>query len=300
MERSLAILFVDIVDSTRLYERLGNVEASGLTRGLLHVMRSTVESNRGTVVKSLGDGLLCAFDDADHAYLAATAMTKSQSDFNLKIRIGIHFGEVVKPDDDKLDIVGDAVNVSARVESLASPGEILATEDFIARLTPRVQVSTKLLVDKKAMKGKSIAIPIHQIRVPEEEDSFECTVASNADLIQRVRDSMFTMHLDYRRREYVINNDRPKVTIGRGDDCDVHILSRQASRQHGAIEFDRETFLLRDHSSNGTWVKSGSNLPLVLRRDSTKLTGSGLIGFGAMPDSEDQDHVVKFWSYIVE
>ncbi len=294
MERTLAVLFVDIVDSTRLYETLGNVEASSLTRGRLQELIRTATGAGGRVIKSLGDGLLCAFEAASAAAAAACDMVLDPSD--LSVRVGLHYGAVVETsDNDDVDIVGDAVNLTARLQSLARPGEILATEDFVVGL-PSVLQARAVLLDRTAVKGKTTQIAIYTLHpLDRVDDSLETTVVGS-QVLAPIRDTSITLQLTYRGETHVIGRAVSKLTVGRGDACDLRIWSKQASRQHGSIEFSRETFILTDHSSNGTYLLSEAGYPIHLHRDSAKVIGAGLIGFGAAPEDEAQDHVVRYRS----
>lgn len=288
-EKNLASLFVDIVDSTRLYERMGNVQATAFTQSILQKLRVVVDNNRGTVVKSLGDGLLCIFASADQAVNAAQAMIDSQDSFKNKVRVGIHFGTAIQRGG---DVFGDAINVTARVESLAKPGEILATEDLIQNLSLGLQ-SLAVKIDSTVVKGKTVPIGIFRIRQPGSlDDSVESTIIG----LDLFKDSAITLHLDYMGQEYTVSRISPKLRIGRAEDCDVKIASRQASREHGSIEFVRESFIISDHSSNGTYIATGDAHPILLRRDSTKLVGKGLLGIGALPDPASPECVIRFWS----
>jgi pSer/pThr/pTyr-binding forkhead associated (FHA) protein len=87
---------------------------------------------------------------------------------------------------------------------------------------------------------------------------------------------------------------RQRLNVGRDESSALRILSRQTSRQHAVIDFSRESFIITDQSTNGTFIRSGRSLPVALKRDSTKLVGTGLIGFGAEPEDAEQDHVAAF------
>ncbi|MBI1207973.1 MAG: FHA domain-containing protein [Azospirillum sp.] len=293
MEVELAIIFVDICDSTRLYERLGNVEATALTQGKLQELRAIVGCHAGRVVKSLGDGLMCVFPTADDCCNAAAAMLEGEASSPVRLRIGCHFGCVVEKGN---DVFGDAINVTARVESLARPNEILATEDAVNRLSPGLKGRTKLL-DTTVVKGKTVPIGIYRFRARETvDDSMESTVVG-LNILDKIRESGLVLHLHYLGREFTVSRTQAKLTIGRDSGCDIHILSKRASRNHGAIEFERESFILRDHSSNGTFIATGESPAIPLIRDATKLVGKGLIGVGAAPAEADgtEDYVIRFW-----
>ncbi|PWC39882.1 adenylate cyclase [Azospirillum sp. TSO35-2] len=273
-----------------LYERVGNATAAALTQGMLAHLRRLVEGNGGGVIKSLGDGLLAAFPACNDSVRAACAMVDIQDQHGLRLRIGIHHGAVIEGVG---DLYGDACNVAARVQQIARPGEILATQTLVAGLSPELRARTKPL-SNVAMKGKAAPIHVHQIRSADEiEDTVDSTTLGFS-MINAPGDAMVTLHLSYHGQEIAMSRALPRVTIGREDTSGLRIASRQTSRQHAVIDFSRESFLLTDHSTNGTFIRSGGSPPVVLRRDSTKLVGNGLIGFGAEALDETQDHVVAF------
>lgn len=290
LEKPLALLFVDIADSTMLYERIGNATAAALTQRVLAHLRRLVEVQRGGVIKSLGDGLLAAFPVCDDSASAACAMMGIQDQHGMRLRIGIHFGAVIEGVG---DLYGDACNVAARVQQIARPGEILATQALVDGLSPDQRSRTKPL-SNVAMKGKAAPIRVHQIRTDDDGDDAIESTTLGFSLVPEASRSMVTLHLSYRGQDITMSSALPRVTIGREDSSGLRIASRQTSRQHAVIDFTRESFLLTDHSTNGTYIRSGGSPPVVLRRDSTKLVGSGLIGFGAEALDESQDHVVAF------
>ncbi|NUB04843.1 FHA domain-containing protein [Azospirillum sp. Vi22] len=291
MEKPLALLFVDIADSTLLYELAGDRKAAALTQRALEGLRRIVGENGGTVVKSLGDGLLACFPMSDGATRAALAMMERQADFGLRLRAGLHFGPVIAGPG---DLYGDACNVAARLESIARPGEILATDDLVDRLSPPLRTRARLL-NSVAVKGKAAPVRVHQIRgddaAPEAEDN--ATVAFTTSIPGNGR-GLPSLRLSGRRADATLTPLLPRVTVGRDEGCGLRIPSRRTSRQHAVIDFSRGGFLLTDHSTNGTFIRTGDSPSLLLRRDSTKLTGSGLIGFGGEPLRPDEDHVLTF------
>ena len=72
-----AVLFVDVTDSTRLYESLGDTVALALINGVFERLEKIVAKYAGTVVKSLGDGIICVFEDPDNAFRAAVEIQTS-------------------------------------------------------------------------------------------------------------------------------------------------------------------------------------------------------------------------------
>ncbi|MEI8394562.1 MAG: adenylate/guanylate cyclase domain-containing protein [Rhodospirillaceae bacterium] len=295
MEVEFTILFIDVCDSTRIYEARGNVEATAIIQGALQRIHRTVLGQKGRVIKNLGDGLMCVFQAPDHGAAAAEDIAADALEVTtpnpVRFRIGLHFGSVVERES---DVFGDAINVAARVESLASPGEILLTDEVVARLSMSVRDRCQF-VDTTTVKGKSVPIRIYKLRRKHaiDDDTSERTVVPSA-LMNPGMSAILTLRLVYLGKGVVVSHDKPKVTIGRSEDSHIIILSRQASRQHGALEFSRESFVLTDHSSNGTYIRTGGGAPILLRRDSTRLVGSGLLGIGAVPERMDDDHVIRF------
>jgi class 3 adenylate cyclase len=124
-ERTLAtILFSDIVDSTAMLESLGDHAWAELLQEHNVRIRSAIDNLRGREMASLGDGFLALFDGAAKAVRAAEVMHQAVEDLGLRLRIGIHTGE--------LEIVGGqargvAVHTAARVASLGGPGQVLVS-----------------------------------------------------------------------------------------------------------------------------------------------------------------------------
>jgi len=122
-ERTLAtILFSDIVDSTATLEKLGDHSWATLLEEHNRRVRAAIDQFRGREMATLGDGFLALFDGPARAVRAAVSMDEAVEDLGLRLRAGIHTGE--------LEIVGGqargvAVHIAARVASLASAGEVL-------------------------------------------------------------------------------------------------------------------------------------------------------------------------------
>lgn len=294
MESSFALLFVDIADSTQLYERLGDAGAATLTRKLLRHLRLVIAVNDGQVIKVMGDGLLAIFPTADDAAWAAGTMAASQRVFSLSLRLGLHYGTAIQGED---DLYGDACNVAARVETLARPGETLATDALVQRLSPRLQ---RRAVRLKAVtvKGKTAPIRIHRLGESGTEDEDDtpdsATIGVTSLSTLPPADGETLLRLTYRGRDIVLRPGQPRLTIGRDEICALRILSRRTSRHHAVIDYSRGGFILTDHSTNGTFLRSGDSRPVTVLRDHARLMGGGLLGFGAEPDGDDQDHVIVF------
>jgi class 3 adenylate cyclase len=118
------VLFVDIVDSTRRAAALGDSAWRELLAGFEASTTAAVERGRGRRVKSTGDGLLATFDGPSQAARTALEIGREAAAAGLEIRAGVHTGECELIGD---DIGGIAVHIASRIESSASPGEVLAS-----------------------------------------------------------------------------------------------------------------------------------------------------------------------------
>lgn len=125
IERVLAtVLFTDIVDSTRQAVTLGDGTWHRILDEHDKFARRTVEQHRGRLVKMTGDGILATFDGPGRAIKCAVALSGGSARLGLRLRAGLHTGEVELRGE---DIAGIAVNTAARIMAEASPGETLVS-----------------------------------------------------------------------------------------------------------------------------------------------------------------------------
>lgn len=125
-ERILAtILFSDIVGSTEQAQQLGDAEWQRVLATHHAIVRRQIDVFRGREVKTTGDGFVVLFDAPARAVQCATAMRRSLRDVDIRVRVGLHTGECDMSDG---DVSGIAVHAAARIESAASPDEILVSQ----------------------------------------------------------------------------------------------------------------------------------------------------------------------------
>src|SRR5437588_7314267 len=133
MERKLAtVLFADLVNSTALVSGQDPEITRRSVTAFFDAVAGCIETHGGTVEKFAGDAVLAAFgipqaheDDAERAVKAAFAILDQVHELGLEARIGIESGEVVVEDGDSTFATGEAVNVAARLQQQAGPGEVL-------------------------------------------------------------------------------------------------------------------------------------------------------------------------------
>jgi class 3 adenylate cyclase len=121
-DRALAtVLFTDIVDSTATAARLGDRAWRDLIERHDATVRHHLHVHRGAEVKTMGDGFLATFDGPARAIRCATSIRDGLRPLDLRVRAGIHTGEVELIGD---DVAGMAVNIGARIGALADPDEV--------------------------------------------------------------------------------------------------------------------------------------------------------------------------------
>jgi class 3 adenylate cyclase len=126
------VAFTDIVRSTELASELGDRRWRELLEIHVSISRREIETARGRLVKSTGDGLLATFDGPARAIRCVAGLGELLRPMGLEIRAGLHTGEVELLGE---DVGGIAVHIAARVGSLASPGEVLVSstvKDLVA------------------------------------------------------------------------------------------------------------------------------------------------------------------------
>ena len=118
------ILLTDIVDSTATLARVGPTEWDRVLTAHFEQARRALDRHRGIEIKTLGDGMLATFDGAARAVRAAFEMHAGAATLGIRLRAGVHTGEV---DAVPGNIRGLAVHIAARVAAAAEPGETLVT-----------------------------------------------------------------------------------------------------------------------------------------------------------------------------
>ncbi len=124
-ERVLAtVLVTDIVDSTALASALGRSRWRELLAQHNELAQRVLDRHQGRLIKTTGDGLLALFDGTERAVQAAAGIGDSVGRLDLRIRAGLHTGEVeLLPG----DVRGLPVHIAARIMSLSAPGEVLVS-----------------------------------------------------------------------------------------------------------------------------------------------------------------------------
>jgi adenylate cyclase len=287
----LAILFADIANSTHIYETLGDKVAKNLIDASIAQLANVTTKYQGTVIKTIGDEIMCTFPTASDAVEAAVEMHQSLADMSFaenpaydspNIYVGIQFGPVIKEGG---DVFGDAVNVAARMVALAKQRQIVTTEGTIMLLSKERQSLTRY-VDKTTVKGKSGVLRIYEVIWEEQDVTVLPTYVPEIPIVK------IRLELTYKDQTIKLDENRPTATFGRQSHNDVVVDDKQVSRSHARIEYNRGKFTLIDQSSNGTMVWFQGKKTVFLEREEIQLLGNGVIGLGrkVTPESETAVH----------
>jgi adenylate cyclase len=294
-EIEVAILFADVVGSTKLYERLGDVRARDMVGICIDVMRAATDQNRGTVIKTMGDEVMSTFTTADDALNAAAQMQKQirmnpslqVDDHTVAIRIGCNFGPVVL---ENRDIFGSAVHTANRMTSQAKAGQIITTATMVERLSNDWRASVRQ-IDVATLKGRSSEVALFEV-LWQSEDVTSMVAAIDIAALDRAGKSQ-RLRLRYQGHEVFVEDGRANITIGRAEENDLVVKGNLISRLHARVEISRNKFMLIDQSTNGTFVLGKDGEEAFVRRDSMQIRGEGLIGLGKAPDS-NSSQVIRY------
>ena len=162
----VSVLFCDVVGSTALGESTDPEAYRALLAQYFERMKGIVERHGGSVEKFIGDAVMAVFgvpavheDDALRACRAAAEMREAFPALGIEGRIGVSTGEVVTGTDERL-ATGDALNVAARLQQAAQPGEVLVGQPTLALVRDAVKVEP---VEPLELKGKAEPVPAYRL-----------------------------------------------------------------------------------------------------------------------------------------
>ncbi len=289
----LAILFADVVGSTRLYELMGDLKARDMVAICIDVMRNATEQHQGTVIKTMGDEVMASFPSADQALNAAAVMQQQISRHSqlkvegqpVAIRIGCHFGPVVL---ENRDVFGATVHTANRMTSQAKAGQIMTTAAMVEKLSPQWRAAVRQ-VDIATLKGQGSEVALYEVLWQTED----VTSMVPAIALAGRNGPAVRLRLRVQDRDIVLDEQHPAIAIGRAEDNDVVVKGNLISRLHARIEINRHKFVLIDQSTNGTFVQTDDGDEAFVRRDSLQIKGKGLIGLGKLPEA-DSPQTIRF------
>jgi class 3 adenylate cyclase len=171
---SLTFLFSDLKGSTELYDRVGDLVAFDLVNEHFRLLQEIITSERGAVVKTIGDAVMAAFETPDRAIAAAIRMREAMSDLgsqrqhqSLVLKMGIHEGSCLAVTlNAQQDYFGQTVNIASRVQGLATSRSIVVTEQVVenAQASALLQTSgLKPALRRVALSGIADEMSVYEI-----------------------------------------------------------------------------------------------------------------------------------------
>ncbi|MEJ2059290.1 MAG: adenylate/guanylate cyclase domain-containing protein [Gammaproteobacteria bacterium] len=280
------IMFVDVVDSTSLYETLGDQDAQAVIAKCLRMAETNIRMSRGETIKVSGDEVMALFTSEEAAVRAALKNldTIPQADMghgvHVELHTGLYHGPVIRAEG---DVYGDAVNVAARLTSMSQPGQILTTRQTAESLRADLRERTRKLYDT-TVKGREQPLEVYEVLGVSEGDPTGILAPETdymaARQVLKLRCGEKLIEIPPFRKEFI---------LGRDESCDL--IPRDTtfvSRKHARIAYRRDKFVLQDHSTNGTYIKSQDGNVVHLHQEALPLTGRGKISLGKIITPNDK------------
>jgi class 3 adenylate cyclase len=171
---SLTFLFSDLKGSTELYDRVGDLVAFDLVKEHFRVLNEIIASEKGAVVKTIGDAVMATFATPDRAVAAAIRMRDAMTDLgeqrqqkSLLLKMGIHEGPCLAVSlNDRQDYFGQTVNIAARVQALAATRAIVATGQVVENSQVSAVLATsglKPMLRRTTLRGIADEISVYEV-----------------------------------------------------------------------------------------------------------------------------------------
>src|ERR1700674_1749715 len=275
VRKTVAILFADVVGWTQMCARLGDEPAKALVDSLFEELWVVVEANQGTVVKRIGDELMCVFDTAEAAARTACAMQRHTAERArgaaqpLGLRMGFHVGPAVM---EKGDFFGDTANVAARVAGSGSRERVLATRAAAQHL-PEDLARIVYPWRSEDLKGKNE--PIEIVELSWREDGIAGT---RIPAIKETGEPSFQrVTVNCQGMRYVLGSRPLRFGRSEGNNMRIDDPTCYGSGNHGQIELRGGKVELVDTSRNGIYVAFSDEKFFVMSkrlvlRDSGRMT----------------------------
>ena len=188
----MTVVFCDVAGSTALGESIDPEVLRALMARYFERMQGIVERHGGSVEKFIGDAVMAVFgvpavheDDALRACRAAVEMRDALPELGIGGRIGVNTGEVVVGAQEVL-ATGDAVNVAARLEQAAQPGEVLVGSETLPLLRGAAQIGAERLLELKGKREPVRAFPLLAV-LPQPERRFATPMVGREHELARLR-----------------------------------------------------------------------------------------------------------------
>jgi class 3 adenylate cyclase/pSer/pThr/pTyr-binding forkhead associated (FHA) protein len=240
--RYVTVMFTDLQGSVAMGEAAGDIDTRLIIKRHRDILQPIISRNKGVLVKYQGDGSLSYFESAFDALSAAIQIQKSTDEYNtaddcgtpIYLRIGLHTGNCLVESN---DLMGDVVNVSARIQALAKPGGILLSEETFKGLPDH---GKELCAFGKTsdIKGKKGAVNLYKA-VRQGVRSKEPSGSGIPSLLVRYSDGT----------QDSISLSEAETTIGRSKKCNIVLPEPFVSRNHAYILKELGVYQIKDLGS---------------------------------------------------
>jgi TolB-like protein/class 3 adenylate cyclase len=163
--RLAAIMFTDIVGYTALMGK-DEDQAFKILAINREIHNAVLSRHNGTLIKEMGDGILASFTSNSDAVRCAIEIQQEAKSENIRLRIGIHEGEMVF---EGSDVLGDGVNVASRLEELAEEGAINISGAVYKDIKNKAGIEAEF-VEEKTLKNVDEPVKVYKVQVEEKEE----------------------------------------------------------------------------------------------------------------------------------
>ena len=230
----------------------------------LRALGEAAEASGGRVVRRRGNELVALFPTPDAAAAAAARMQREAEEVLPGGELGVcgafHSGPVAQRGH---DVFGDTLNLTEELASRARRGQILTSHQTASCLASPLREAVRAL----PLSGGGVA-PLAELQWRE----------LPADDAAHGRPP--EVQLTYRYQSLVRRREGDSLTVGRDPDCELCVDMRLASRRHCTVERRGDKVILRDHSTNGTFITLDGEREARIRAEEIVLHGRGWLSLG--------------------
>lgn len=279
--RETTVLFADMIGISKLYAVANDLNAVELIARCRNGLRDVIQSEGGRILRTMGERLMAIFPTPDSAALASTKMHLAIEGLpargvKLGLRVAFHQGPLIQRED---EVFGETVDTAARMLEYAIKGQTLLHGSCLPTLSPIMRACVRQFDDAPDNPANT---------------TLELAWRQNPDITDlgaRPASAPLTiLRLNYKGQTVIRRRMNEALIIGRDESNDVVVPERKASRQHCTIERRPNGFVLRDHSTNGTYIVPTNEKEMFLLRADMTLRGAGILTLG-QPRSETAEAI---------
>jgi adenylate cyclase len=279
--RTATVLFAEPSSDAKRSEASKKAVAAAIT--------NVAESTGGRVVKTIGGKLMVVFASPD---AAASAASKIQAKIDvlpavggikLGVHIGFHSGPALRAAG-TAGVADDTVKLALQLVEQAQDGQTVTSQMTAEQLNPAFRGFSRPL---RSVRERSAQVAL-----------CELTSWHQKGVRPQGWAAMAVLRLTCGEQLAVCSREKATIVLGRGEDCDLLVDSKAGSREHCSIEYCRGDFILRDHSSNGTYISVADRAEIAVHNEKLPLPEHGVISIGE-PRSRSSSDLIEFWYALV-